>query len=68
MKDERIEVPTLLIWAEDDIALGVPLTYGLEPWVPNLQIHTIPGCSHWVQNEALDEVNQHLLHFLQEAT
>jgi pimeloyl-ACP methyl ester carboxylesterase len=67
-KARPVEAPTLLIWAEDDIALGVPLTHGLEPWVPDLQIHAIPGCGHWVQNEAPDEVNQHLLHFLQEGT
>jgi pimeloyl-ACP methyl ester carboxylesterase len=57
-------VPTLLIWAEDDIALGRSLTYGLDQWLSNLQIHTIPHCGHWVQNEAPDEVNARLLAFL----
>ena len=42
-----IEQPTLLIWAEDDAALGRSLTYGLEPWISNLKIHTIPHCGHW---------------------
>ena len=59
-----IEAPTLLLWAEDDVALGKPLTYGLERWVPDLELHYIPGCGHWVQNEAPEEVNERLLAFL----
>jgi pimeloyl-ACP methyl ester carboxylesterase len=67
-KARPIDAPTLLIWAEEDVALGVPLTYGLEPWVSNLQIHYIPRCGHWVQNEAPAEVNERLVEFLQEGT
>jgi pimeloyl-ACP methyl ester carboxylesterase len=63
-----VEAPTLLIWAEDDVALGKPLTYGLEEWVPNLQIHYIPDCGHWVQNEAAEEVNEQMIVFLREAS
>ncbi len=59
-----IEGPALLIWAEDDVALGKPLTYGLERWVPHLQIHYIAHCGHWVQNEAAQEVNRRLMEFL----
>ena len=59
-----IEAPTLLIWAEDDIALGKPLTYGLERWVPELQVHYVPRCGHWVQNEAPEEVNEQMVSFL----
>jgi epoxide hydrolase 4 len=62
-----IETPTLLIWAEDDVALGRSLTYGLEPWVSHLKIHTISHCGHWVQNEAPAEVNKQLLTFLASA-
>ena len=59
-----IEVPTLLIWAEDDVALGVPLTYGMERWVPDLELHYIANCGHWVQNEAAEEVNERMISFL----
>jgi pimeloyl-ACP methyl ester carboxylesterase len=59
-----IEQSTLLIWAEDDAALGRSLTYGLEPWISNLKIYTISQCGHWVQNEAPEEVNRQLLAFL----
>jgi pimeloyl-ACP methyl ester carboxylesterase len=66
-KARPVEDLTLLIWAEDDVALGISLTRGLEKWAPNLEIHTIPRCGHWVQNEAPEEVNERLLAFLQEA-
>jgi pimeloyl-ACP methyl ester carboxylesterase len=62
-----IRTPTLLIWAESDRVLGKSLTYGLKQWVPNLKIHYIPNCGHWVQNEAAEEVNAQLLGFLSEA-
>ena len=59
-----IEVPTLLIWGEKDIALGKELTYGTEAYVEDLQIRYIPNCSHWVQHERPDLVNQHIREFL----
>jgi pimeloyl-ACP methyl ester carboxylesterase len=67
-RTQVIEVPTLLIWAEDDVALGKPLTYGLEEWVPNVSVHYIPHCGHWVQNEAPDEVDEQVLAFMLTAT
>jgi pimeloyl-ACP methyl ester carboxylesterase len=60
----QIDTPTLLIWAEQDIALGKSLTYGLDQWVTHLKIHYIPNCGHWVQNEAPAEVNAQLLEFI----
>ena len=60
-----INLPTLLIWAEEDRALGKSLTYGLESWVDQLHLHPIPNCGHRVQNEAAAEVNAELLAFLQ---
>jgi pimeloyl-ACP methyl ester carboxylesterase len=61
-----VEAPTLLIWAEDDVALGKSLASGLEQWVPDLQVHMISNCGHWVQNEAPEEVNEQMLAFLRE--
>jgi pimeloyl-ACP methyl ester carboxylesterase len=59
-----IDVPTLLIWGKQDIALGIELTHGLEQWVPNIQIKRIPDSGHWVQQEKPDEVNTLMLEFL----
>lgn len=52
-----VEVPTLLIWGDADTALGAELVPGTEAYVPDLEVRFIPGISHWVQQDAPDEVN-----------
>ncbi|MBV9390137.1 MAG: alpha/beta hydrolase [Chroococcidiopsidaceae cyanobacterium CP_BM_ER_R8_30] len=59
-----LEVPTLMIWGENDTALGKELTYGTEAYVKNFQIKYIPNCSHWVQQEQPQLVNQYMREFL----
>jgi pimeloyl-ACP methyl ester carboxylesterase len=63
-RTQTIDTRTLLLWGEDDPFLSQALTYGLEKWVPNVDIHYIPQCGHWVQNEAAGEVNEWLAAFL----
>jgi len=60
----RVTMPTLMIWGEKDIALGKELTYGTGRFVPDLRIHYIPDCSHWVQQECPAEVNSAIRAFL----
>ena len=43
--------PTLVIWAEDDIALPVALIDGLEAYVPQLRLVRVPGATHWIVHE-----------------
>lgn len=52
-----IETPTLLLWGEEDSALGKETTYGTERFVPNLTLRYLPRVSHWVQQEAPETVN-----------
>jgi pimeloyl-ACP methyl ester carboxylesterase len=60
-----IKSPTLLIWAEQDRALGKELTYGLDKYFEDgLTIRYIPDCSHWVQQEQPLLVNELLDEFL----
>ncbi|HVB72548.1 MAG TPA: alpha/beta hydrolase [Ktedonobacteraceae bacterium] len=61
----HVSVPTLLIWGEHDIALGIELTMGLEQWIDTLVIRRIPDSGHWVQQEQPEKVNQYMLAFLQ---
>ncbi|MEO7022583.1 MAG: alpha/beta hydrolase [Ktedonobacteraceae bacterium] len=63
----QVEAPTLLVWGEHDVALGIGLTQGLDPWVPNLRIKRIPDSGHWVQQEQPEKVNQYMVEFLQNA-
>ena len=59
-----LEVPTLMIWGENDPALGKELTYGTEAYATDFQIKYIPNCSHWVQQEQPELVNQYIREFL----
>jgi pimeloyl-ACP methyl ester carboxylesterase len=61
-----LTVPTLLIWGEADAALGKELTYGTEKYVQDFRIRYIPNCSHWVQQEQPQLVNQLMREFLGE--
>ncbi|MEH2451404.1 alpha/beta fold hydrolase [Nostoc sp.] len=59
-----LEVPTLMIWGENDTALGKELTYDTAAYVRDFQIKYIPNCGHWVQQEQPELVNQHMREFL----
>jgi epoxide hydrolase 4 len=61
-----IQSPTLLIWGENDVALGKELTLGTQAYVRDLQIRYIPNCSHWVQQERPQLVNQYMREWLGE--
>ncbi|AKF07420.1 alpha/beta fold hydrolase [Sandaracinus amylolyticus] len=52
-----IETPTLMLWGEEDKALGKELTFGTEDLVRDLTVRYIPEVSHWVQQEAPETVN-----------
>ena len=61
----KIPRPTLLIWGEEDRALGKELTYDMDEYFSDrLEIKYIPECSHWVQQEQPELVNRYLLEFL----
>lgn len=55
-----IEVPTLMIWGEEDTALGIEMTEGYGPYVKDFTLNRLPGVSHWVQQEAPEAVNERL--------
>jgi epoxide hydrolase 4 len=59
-----LTTPTLMIWGESDTALGKELTYGTETYVQSLRVRYIPNCSHWVQQEQPELVNQYIHEFL----
>ncbi len=59
-----IEVPTLVIWGEDDVALDLICLDGTERYVRNLRVERLPGVSHWVQQHAPERVNALLGDFL----
>ncbi len=46
-----VRLPTLVIWAEGDIALPVQLLDGLEAHVPQMRLLRVPGATHWIVHE-----------------
>ena len=62
-----LDISTLIIWGENDTALGKELTYGTEAYVKDWQIKYIPNCSHWVQQEQPALVNMYIKEFLEES-
>ncbi|HJL80651.1 MAG TPA: alpha/beta hydrolase, partial [Gammaproteobacteria bacterium] len=59
-----IEIPTLMLWGEKDIALSMRSTLGTKEYVSNLTLRYFKGISHHVQQDAPEEVNQMIEAFL----
>ena len=55
--DGMVDIPTLMIWGEEDSAIDIRCTDGTRQWVPDLELHRLPGVSHWVQQEAPEKVS-----------
>lgn len=53
-----IETPTLMVWGEQDSALGKELTVGTDRYLKDLTLRYLPDVSHWVQQEAPERVNE----------
>lgn len=62
-----INTPTLMLWGDADMALGIETTHGTEAYVSNLTLRTLPHISHWVQQDAPHEVNAMIEAFLLDA-
>jgi epoxide hydrolase 4 len=61
----KIKAQTLLIWGEDDVALGIELTRGMDGlFEREPRIEYLPDTSHWVMEERPELVNRLLLDFL----
>ena len=52
----RIEVPTLVLWAQNDVALLPCLTEGLDAHIPDLTLVPIEQATHWVVHEQPERV------------
>ncbi len=52
-----IEQPGLLLWAENDVALGMDLVGPHVRYARDLRIRRIPRCGHFVQQEQPETVN-----------
>jgi epoxide hydrolase 4 len=61
----RVDIPTLIIWGDQDRYLGRALAEPDRGWVPDVRVERIAEASHWVQADAPERVNQLMVDFLQ---
>lgn len=59
-----VSLPTLVIWALDDIALPPVLIDGLDDYIERLTIETVAGASHWIVHEKPELIAGLLQQFL----
>jgi pimeloyl-ACP methyl ester carboxylesterase len=62
--DRLIEVPCLMISAENDPVLSPAMAEGMEARVPNLERVLIRDCGHWTQQERPQETTDAMLRYL----
>jgi pimeloyl-ACP methyl ester carboxylesterase len=60
---KRIDAPVLIIWAERDVYISRQLAEPDRKWVPDFRVERI-DCSHWIQNDQPERVNELILDFL----
>ena len=60
----EVNVPTLVIWGEEDTALTIHNLDGLDDFVPDLKIERVPGASHWVVREQPELMNKLIRDFI----
>lgn len=63
----KVLLPTLVVWALDDIALPPALIDGLDDYIPDMQLQQIPGASHWIVHEQPERVMACLQSFLRQS-
>ena len=59
-----INVPTLVVWGEEDVALDKSTTLTTGDYVSELTMRYLPGVSHWVQQEQPEAVNAMISAFI----
>src|SRR5262249_33760833 len=64
-KDLKVHVPARLIWGEPDIALSTRLAEWSPRWCPGLDLKVIRKSSHFVMQQAPDQVTDYVLSFLE---
>lgn len=59
-----VSLPTLVLWAMDDVALPPELIGGLDGYIPDLTLEKVEGATHWIIHERPAFVAERLGAFL----
>ena len=62
---DRLRVPVLLIWGENDDIFPLSRAHAIARLLPQAGLVTIPHCGHWAPLDAGEEVAAHLRAFLE---
>lgn len=62
--DWRIDIPTLMIWGEKDVALTSKMAHKSINYCNVGELHMLPEATHWVQHDEPEQVNQLISAFL----
>ncbi|MES2361985.1 MAG: alpha/beta hydrolase [Pseudomonadota bacterium] len=60
----EVHLPTLVVWAMNDIALPPALLDGLDDYVPQLTLQRVEDATHWLVHEQPELVARYLKQFL----
>lgn len=59
----RVQMPAIIIWGEQDRALGAEMAEKSLAYCDQGRLELIPEATHWVQHDAADRVNERLVDF-----
>ncbi|NWH08280.1 MAG: alpha/beta hydrolase [Alphaproteobacteria bacterium] len=62
--EQKVNVPCLMVMAENDIVLRPAMADGMEKYCPDLEKHLIRNCGHWTQQEHPEELNKVIIAWL----
>jgi pimeloyl-ACP methyl ester carboxylesterase len=60
----RIELPCLMVMAENDAVLPPSAADGMEAFIPDLEKSLVRDCGHWTQQERPEAVNRIILDWM----
>jgi pimeloyl-ACP methyl ester carboxylesterase len=62
---DKVSVPTLFVWSDNDLAISREAAEGCEQYVSGpFRFETLTGVSHWIPEHAPDDLNRLLLDHL----
>lgn len=59
-----IPVPTLILWAKNDLILKPAIAKKLQSDIPNATLKIVDRCGHFLQEDRPEKVTEHMLYFL----
>ena len=67
-KDQRLTVPTRLLFGTDDFAIPAPLlSRDTKEFADDFTIELVPDTGHWIEEERPELVNERALEFMRDA-